>query len=64
VFTRFYRGSNARGAGARGAGLGLAIANALVRTIGGEISFESEPGQGTAFRVWLPSHPPDEGPPE
>lgn len=60
VFTRFFRASNAREVGARGAGLGLAISKALVCMIRGEISFESETGQGTVFRVWLPTHPSNE----
>lgn len=57
VFTRFYRGSNARDAGARGAGLGLAISKALVGLLGGGISFASEAGRGTVFTVSLPVSP-------
>ncbi|HYI30309.1 MAG TPA: cache domain-containing protein, partial [Bradyrhizobium sp.] len=37
-----------------GTGLGLSISQTLVTRQGGRISAESEPGQGTAFTVWLP----------
>lgn len=38
-----------------GVGLGLAIVAKIVDLHRARISVESEPGQGTAFRLWLPS---------
>jgi signal transduction histidine kinase len=37
-----------------GSGLGLAVAQGLVRASGGSISLESEPGHGTRATVDLP----------
>jgi signal transduction histidine kinase len=38
----------------RGSGLGLSICLGLVRSHGGMIALESEPGRGTRVSVWLP----------
>lgn len=38
-----------------GSGLGLSSVYAIVRNHGGEIRVESEPGVGTAFRIWIPA---------
>ena len=49
VFDRFYRARDSSGAG-----LGLAIARNLVEAHGGTIQAESQPGQGTVMRFFLP----------
>jgi heavy metal sensor kinase len=60
IFERFYRGNKSRSAdaGRRGSGLGLSICRALVTGLGGEISVQSRPGQGSTFTVLLPLGPP------
>lgn len=50
VFDPFYT-SKAVG---EGLGLGLAICHGIVTGLGGEIAVESEPGEGSVFRVTLP----------
>jgi two-component system cell cycle sensor histidine kinase/response regulator CckA len=37
-----------------GHGLGLAIVDGIVRSLGGAVHLASEPDKGTTFRVWLP----------
>ncbi len=54
VFEEFYRATNARESGKDGTGLGLSIVKAIAQTHGGEVSFDSEEGAGTSFRVLLP----------
>lgn len=55
VFERFYRGEKSRSRSTGGAGLGLAIARGIIEAHGGRISVESQPGQGTCFRLILPA---------
>jgi len=70
IFEPFARGTTAS-AGSGGAGLGLTIAKMLTDLMGGELSVDSTPGQGSVFRVrlFLPEvhdsalqHPPAQAP--
>jgi len=58
IFERFYRVANPVGGEAQSGGLGLAIAQAITRSMGGSIECESTPGQGSTFTVNLPLEPP------
>lgn len=51
LFQEFVRLDPATGTGA---GVGLAISNRIAEALGGEITVESEVGQGSVFTLWLP----------
>jgi two-component system phosphate regulon sensor histidine kinase PhoR len=53
VFERFFRVDKAR-TDAGSTGLGLSIVKHLAQALGGSVSLESAPGQGSTFRVGLP----------
>jgi PAS domain S-box-containing protein len=63
IFERFHRVEAARGRTHEGTGIGLALVQELVKLHNGTISVESTPGQGSTFRVRIPSgngvHRPD-----
>jgi signal transduction histidine kinase len=54
VFERFYRVDEARSRTTGGTGLGLSIASSLVEGMGGSLSLQSKPGQGSTFSIYLP----------
>jgi signal transduction histidine kinase len=54
IFERFHQAGEVMTREAEGAGLGLYITKRLVEAMEGEISVESNPGEGTTFRVTLP----------
>jgi two-component system OmpR family sensor kinase len=47
VFERFFRGENSQGKNIEGCGLGLSIAQWIVRAHGGKVSFTSRPDETT-----------------
>lgn len=53
LFSEFFRARNAKKAGIPGTGLGLVIVKRIVERLGGEVSLESQPGEGTlvCFRI-------------
>jgi signal transduction histidine kinase/HPt (histidine-containing phosphotransfer) domain-containing protein len=55
VFEPFASGDNSYTRRNDGAGLGLAVAKRVIETLGGEIGFESEPGQGSTFWFTVPA---------
>ena len=55
VFEPFFRTDAARSRDAGGAGLGLAVARAIVRRHGGDVTCESEIGRGTTMTMRLPA---------
>jgi two-component system OmpR family sensor kinase len=58
IFKRFYRGERSRSGGA---GIGLAIADWIVKAHGGEVQVASEVGKGSVFTVLLPLSGDEEG---
>ncbi|BEU95712.1 HAMP domain-containing protein [Acidovorax sp. DW039] len=54
VMAPFYRVEASRNRGSGGVGLGLTIAQDIVRRHGGELRLSNAPGGGLLARVWLP----------
>jgi PAS domain S-box-containing protein len=57
IFQPFYGGEP----GGRAPGMGLAICHEIVTRMGGEITVDSQPGKGSAFRVTLPAAASEQG---
>lgn len=54
IFDAFTRERDSRVDKAEGSGLGMAITKKLTELFGGSITVESQPGEGTTFRIDLP----------
>jgi signal transduction histidine kinase/DNA-binding NarL/FixJ family response regulator len=61
IFLPFERGSAGRRSAETGTGLGLTITHLLTDMMGGELTLQSTPGQGSTFsiRLYLPAITPD-----
>ena len=57
IFGKFVRGAATTQRGIKGTGIGLAMADHIVRAHGGRIDLESAPGAGSTFTVVLPEMP-------
>jgi len=53
IFMPFERVRHGKAQDGKGAGLGLAIARQLTELMGGTLTVESKPGQGSCFRFWV-----------
>jgi two-component system OmpR family sensor kinase len=63
LFERFFRGAATKSGEIAGVGLGLALSQAIVRSLGGQIETENLASGGAVFRVRLPlpEHPFQQG---
>jgi len=59
IFTKFYRVESPLKQEVEGTGLGLYITKSLTTAMGGQITAESTPGQGSKFTVMLPATTPE-----
>ena len=53
IFERFYRVDAGRSRKVGGTGLGLAIVKHIAQALGGRVTVESTPGQGSVFALHL-----------
>jgi signal transduction histidine kinase len=53
IFDRFYRGRAAADYKTPGAGVGLFISRDILTALGGRLTADSQPGEGSTFTAWL-----------
>jgi signal transduction histidine kinase len=56
IFEKFYRSRESQRTGIRGSGIGLTIVKKIVEDHGGQITLESQPGEGSTFTVRIPAY--------
>ena len=56
IFDAFWQVDQETTRRAGGTGLGLSVVRSLARLLGGDVSIESTPGEGSTIRVWLPKN--------
>jgi signal transduction histidine kinase len=61
IFEEFYRSDSAKAESELGTGLGLPIADQIVKIYQGTIQVDSTPGHGSSFSIHLPLAPPGPG---
>ncbi len=61
ILDRFYRDENNLSTQTEGTGIGLALVKELLVLMQGEIEVESQVGEGSVFRVWLPVRDEERG---
>jgi signal transduction histidine kinase len=54
VFEPFFQGESVPRRNSPGTGLGLSLVREMLNALGGSIELESELGQGSTFRIWIP----------
>jgi signal transduction histidine kinase len=54
IFEKFYRVGRSETQGRRGSGMGLALVRHVAEAHGGEVTVESQPGEGSRFTLWIP----------
>ncbi len=59
IFDMYYKSSDGRRLSIVGSGIGLSVSRALVEAMGGQITVQSEPGEGSHFSVHLPTRAED-----
>ncbi|MDX7953184.1 response regulator [Lichenihabitans sp. Uapishka_5] len=64
LFQRFQQADSSTTRRFGGTGLGLSISKAFASMLGGDLSVDSAPGQGSTFTIYLPAEVPDEQPAE